>query len=146
MCRSLIVHFRSQAAEAMGAIGDSGALSILESYLNDESRAVRETCEIAIDRIKFEIAKPQDVDVSNSKRYVCDLNSSRIIHVTGCFSISPFASIDPAPALIEEETSIPRLKELLMDESLPLFKRYRAMFALRNMGTEESVLVKRFWT
>jgi deoxyhypusine monooxygenase len=32
------------------------------------------------------------------------------------------------------------LSKQLIDTSLPLFIRYRAMFALRNIGTEEAVL------
>ena len=40
-----------QAAEALGAISAESALPILREYLNDEERAVRETCEIAIDKI-----------------------------------------------------------------------------------------------
>lgn len=32
------------------------------------------------------------------------------------------------------------LRSSLLDEALPLFDRYRAMFALRNIGTEEAVL------
>jgi deoxyhypusine monooxygenase len=32
------------------------------------------------------------------------------------------------------------LKEILMNTGLSLFDRYRAMFALRDIGTEEAVL------
>jgi hypothetical protein len=39
-------------------------------------------------------------------------------------------SVDPAPPL--QETDTDRLQQLLMDETLPLFQRYRAMFSLRN--------------
>ena len=38
--------------------------------------------------------------------------------------------MDPAPPL--EETDTEQLRELLLDESLPMFHRYRAMFSLRN--------------
>ena len=43
-----------KAAEALGAIGDSSSLDILEEYLNDEHVVVRETCELSIAKIKFE--------------------------------------------------------------------------------------------
>jgi hypothetical protein len=32
-----------------------------------------------------------------------------------------------------------RLKQLLMDETLPLFQRYRAMFSLRNKVNESRI-------
>lgn len=35
---------------------------------------------------------------------------------------------------------MPELRLSLLDESLPLFERYRAMFALRNHGSEEAAL------
>lgn len=56
------------------------------------------------------------------------------ILTVGC---SDFASIDPAPPLAEEKDapSIPALQQRLLDTSLPLFKRYRAMFALRDLAS-----------
>lgn len=47
--------------------------------------------------------------------------------------------MDPAPPL--PEASVEELQAKLMDSNADLFDRYRAMFTLRNMGTEESVLV-----
>ena len=41
----------------------------------------------------------------------------------------------PAPSL----QSVSTLREQLLDTSLPLFSRYRAMFALRNIGTPDAV-------
>lgn len=35
---------------------------------------------------------------------------------------------------------MPALRTTLLDESLPLFRRYRAMFALRNEGSDAAVL------
>ena len=37
----------------MGAISASASLPVLREFLKDENRAVRETCEIALDRIKW---------------------------------------------------------------------------------------------
>lgn len=63
---------------------------------------------------------------------------------------SAFPTIDPAPASLhsplaantQQSTtqSVPELQATLMDTSLPLFARYRAMFALRNDGGREAVL------
>lgn len=52
--------------------------------------------------------------------------------------MNPYCSVDPAPPAPKK--SVPELRAQLLDESLPLFERYRAMFALRNLGTEEAVL------
>lgn len=52
---------------------------------------------------------------------------------------SPFLSVDPAPA-DRKELSTAELKARLLDLSLPLFVRYRAMFSLRNRNTKEAVL------
>jgi len=38
----------------MGAIGDSAALEVLRAHLNHEEAAIRETCEIAVDKIEFD--------------------------------------------------------------------------------------------
>lgn len=46
--------------------------------------------------------------------------------------------MDPAPPAVQR--GVPELRSTLLDEALPLFDRYRAMFALRNIGTEEAVL------
>lgn len=51
---------------------------------------------------------------------------------------NPYCSVDPAPPA--QRKSVPELRMQLLDESLPLFERYRAMFALRNLGSEEAVL------
>jgi deoxyhypusine monooxygenase len=51
--------------------------------------------------------------------------------------LSDFTSIDPAPAMPQstETPSIPELEKTLLDTSLPLFQRYRAMFALRDLSS-----------
>lgn len=50
---------------------------------------------------------------------------------------SDFASIDPAPPLAAtaKATLIPDLQDKLLDTKLPLFERYRAMFALRDLAS-----------
>lgn len=63
---------------------------------------------------------------------------------------STYTSIDPAPPSSHllsgqpkpvdvTEVSILSLKEKLLNPELPLFERYRAMFALRNIGTPAAV-------
>ncbi|KAI9291959.1 Deoxyhypusine hydroxylase [Neoconidiobolus thromboides FSU 785] len=107
---------RHEAAEAMGAIGDSSSISILKEYLKDDSIDVSQTCEIALEKIELE-NKP-DFELKKNSIY---------------------ASIDPAPPAFEDQ-SIEELEKILLDTEVPLFKRYRAMFSLRNLNSEASVL------
>ena len=51
---------------------------------------------------------------------------------------NPYKSVDPAPPA--RVTVVKDLEATLLDENLPLFQRYRAMFTLRNMSTTEAVL------
>jgi deoxyhypusine monooxygenase len=47
---------RHEAAEALGALGDQGSLPLLKRLRDDGSEevVVRETCEIAVDRVEWE--------------------------------------------------------------------------------------------
>lgn len=47
-------------------------------------------------------------------------------------------AVDPAPAYTGMTTQ--ELKEKMMDTSLSLFDRYRAMFGLRDKGDDESAM------
>ena len=107
---------RHEAAEALGAIGDPSVCSVLEKYANDSAQEVAETCQIALDRIKWLKSKDD-----------------------GTFQDSnPYDSVDPAPPIMGG--SIDEWKSQLNNTSLSLFTRYRAMFALRNHGGEQAVL------
>jgi len=93
---------RHESAEALGALGDAGSLNIMEKMRDDpnEQTVVRETCEIAIDRINWQLSE-------NSK-------SEKLKQ-------SDFASIDPAPpAASTSSPSIPQLRAALLDTSKPL--------------------------
>lgn len=53
---------RHEAAEALGAIGDQGSLPLLKELRDNaqEPDIIRETCDIAVDRIEWEHAKKQE--------------------------------------------------------------------------------------
>jgi multidrug efflux pump subunit AcrA (membrane-fusion protein) len=59
-------------------------------------------------------------------------------------------SVDPAPAEDFEakqaavKAQIAKLQAQLLDTKLTIFKRYRALFALRNINTPDAVLVRNF--
>ncbi|KZV63486.1 deoxyhypusine hydroxylase [Peniophora sp. CONT] len=124
---------RHEAAEAMGAISSETSLPILKKYASDPERAVRETCEIALDRIKW----------ANS-------DEGRAAAALTTQDLQTYTSIDPAPptsglltgAQISSDTNpddVSLLRDELLDTRRPLFERYRAMFALRNIGNAAAV-------
>ena len=49
--------------------------------------------------------------------------------------LSDFASVDPAPPTSDTGKSVEQLGQELMDTKIPLFMRYRAMFALRDLAS-----------
>ncbi|KAF3691382.1 Deoxyhypusine hydroxylase [Channa argus] len=107
---------RHEAGEALGAIGDPTVLDLLKEYSQDPVIEVAETCQLAVRRIEWL--------QSGGEKQLEDGN--------------PYSSVDPAPPAVRN--SVSELRSSLLDESLPLFERYRAMFALRNLGNEEAVL------
>ena len=98
------------------AIGNPEALPVLKRFRDDETECaeVRETCELSVDRIEF--LRNNAVEKS-----------------------AKFLSVDPAPAQ-DDVKDVAELEAILLDSSRSLFTRYRAMFALRDLGTEEAVL------
>lgn len=101
----------------MGAISDLESLPILRSFLSDPEIAVRETCELAIGKIEHDHLQP------------------------GPSSGGPgeYGTVDPAPSMIRAmHESLPgsenlgEMRRILLDRSLSLFERYRAMFGLRD--------------
>lgn len=92
-------------------------LKSLYNYLKFIYFQVSETCLIAIDRIKW---------LENSEKNAESLSEN------------PYFSVDPAPPC--QSDNIESLKQTLLDEGLPLFERYRALFSLRNLGTKDAVV------
>ncbi|KAJ3623928.1 hypothetical protein MTP99_017591 [Tenebrio molitor] len=107
---------RHEAAEALGAIASPDTISILEKFKSDPVIEVAETCQLALDRVKW-------------------LNSSQNEKLS---VKSPYNSVDPAPPATS--TNVAELKSTLLDENASLFERYRAMFSLRNLKSKEAVV------
>ena len=116
---------RHEAAEALGTIAKphlyNSIVSVLQKYTSDLSALVSDTCHIALEFIEWKQAS-----------------------VTNHFQISPFNSFDPAPPMTTGDMN--SWASDLLDSSLSLFKRYRAMFSLRNLNNVKAVdkLVKGF--
>lgn len=98
----------------MGAIGDPQAKEILEKYCQDPVIEVAETCQIALERLKW--LENRDLDIDEN----------------------PYVSVDPTPA--SNCKDIQELKKTLLDDNETLFNRYRAMFSLRNMRSDEATI------
>lgn len=107
---------RHEAGEALGAIGNVSVIPILEEYSNNSIPEIAETCELAMNRLKWLQSNDQEKNLLRS----------------------PYMSIDPAPPAEISDISV--LKKTLLDENKSLFDRYRAMFTLRNLRTPESIL------
>ncbi|XP_053159984.1 deoxyhypusine hydroxylase [Hemicordylus capensis] len=105
---------RHEAGEALGAIGNPEVLDVLKQYSEDPVIEVAETCQLAVKRLEWLQKHPAQPPSS------------------------PYCSVDPAPPA--EEGDVEELRQALLNDSLPLFERYRAMFALRNIGGEAAVL------
>jgi len=111
---------RHEAAEALGAIGGDNAERILKQFEAHPVLEVRHTCQIALGLIQWKKKNPDSADANASN--------------------SNFKSVDPAPPS-GPDTPLPILKSTLLDHTLPLFDRYRSLFALRNMATPEAIKV-----
>lgn len=106
---------RHEAGEALGAIGNPEVLGLLQQYSTDPVVEVAETCQLAVRRLEWLQQHPGEATCAG-----------------------PYLSVDPAPPAAEGDVG--RLRETLLDEAQPLFDRYRAMFALRNVGGKEAAL------
>ncbi|KAK7194355.1 deoxyhypusine hydroxylase [Novymonas esmeraldas] len=123
---------RHEAAEALGAIGSPLALRVLEAHgdpAKEPEAAIRETCELALARLAMKEASGEGA----------------VAPPQGC----EFVSVDPSPAFsalyAADDEPVPQtvaeLEAVLLDTSgrTRLFRRYMAMFSLRNLATEEAV-------
>lgn len=110
---------RHEAGEALGALGNQSepVYEALNKYANDPAKEVAETCQLALNRLEWLKKK----DSLNEK-----------------LSDNPYYSVDPAPPSTEQSVSV--LRDGLLDDNKSLFERYRAMFALRNIGTDEAIM------
>lgn len=115
---------RHESAEALGAIGHSSSISVLEKYSKHPASEISETCQIAIELINWKL---QQEALEEAKGNHCANHRGL------------YLSVDPAPPLTEA-LSIADLQKNLLDPSLSLFHRYRAMFSLRDANCDSSAL------
>ncbi|KAG2125696.1 ARM repeat-containing protein [Suillus clintonianus] len=100
---------RHEAEEAMGAISSPDFKAVLTKYLTDPNRNNSE----------------------EGRQHLASKESSD--------QTPTYTSIDPAPPSSKLLSGQNQMTSTLLDTSVPLFQRYRAMFALRNTGTPAAV-------
>ena len=147
---------RHEAAEAAGAIGCPGAWRLVEEHLDDATREVAETCQLAVQRMAWYERKQQEEQ--EEKKRIRD-KKERDQNGDGggdgddgqqraeqgaakgeaAAVIKRYLSVDPAPPAAPG-TPPERLVAALLDEnSTPIFDRYRALFSLRDAGGPAAV-------
>ncbi|XP_077232146.1 uncharacterized protein LOC143866861 [Tasmannia lanceolata] len=112
---------RHESGEALGAIGrhTDEILSLLQKYSKHHVRELSETCDLALDRLKWYNESNGDKNPESS---------------------SPYNAVDPTPSY-PDSMPLKELESIFLDENKSLFERYRALFTLRNIGTPEAVAV-----
>lgn len=86
---------------------------------SDPAQEVRETCELALQRI-------------------LNLKDAAAADDSTAPDISPFMFVDPA-APATSCSSVDQLRELLLDEEKGMYERYAALFTLRNDGGNKAI-------
>ena len=104
---------RHECCEALGAIADIDTIPIVEKYCNDSAVEIAETAQLALECIKMAQSEQK---IARSK----------------------YNSVDPAPSF-EDISDLDTLRAIYLSESDSLFRRYRAMFTLRDIGSDEAV-------
>mmetsp|Transcript_34456 Transcript_34456/g.60445 ORF Transcript_34456/g.60445 Transcript_34456/m.60445 type:complete len:263 (+) Transcript_34456:3-791(+) len=105
---------RHEAAEALGALGYAKSRPVLEEFKNVEDKELAETCVLALDRLNW-------------------LETQEVVEP------SHIPAVDPAPPM-PKTVAFEDLVAKLNDPSLSMFIRYRALFALRDLGTTEAIV------
>lgn len=76
---------RHEAAEALGALGDAGSLEILKGLRDDvgELEVIRETCDIAVERIRWENSEEAKGEKLKPRYVFCSFGLRDSIHCRG---------------------------------------------------------------
>lgn len=134
---------RHEAAEALGAIADPASLALLREHAADGAEEVAQTCALALARLDFHIAKgscgcekrPLEVLRLERERERAPAGEppARAAERPASPADGPssiYNYVDPAPPA--DAAPVATLRARLLDAALPLFERYRALFALRD--------------
>lgn len=119
---SIVIH---EAVEGYANLNTDNIQKLLHQFKGVDDELIGETCELALELNKW------NEETKNGETEGIDLK--KLKHSTN----------DPAPPYNiagEEEKyrDVEWLKKLLLNPAEPIFERYRAMFTLREIGTDES--------
>jgi deoxyhypusine monooxygenase len=146
---------RHEAAEALGAIEAPESLRVLAKHAADSASEVSDTCGLALAQLNHQISKgacgcerrPQEALRAEAAAAVATVEQAvqePLEHVElACRrpssppaeSAPKYTYVSPAPAA--KAAPLPTLRGQLLDQALPLFDRYRALFALRDAVPKE---------
>jgi deoxyhypusine monooxygenase len=142
---------RHESAEALGAIADAGSLALLDEFSGDVRPEVAETCQIAARRVRWVLDREARGAAAAAAGVGAADARARAVAGAGAdapaaddderVDQNPYESVDPAPAKRKPlNTEVPAIQKVLVDQAVPLFERYKAMFSLRNCGSRGAVL------
>lgn len=119
---SIVLH---EAAEALGNISNENNIKLLEKFVNYDDEIIKETCELAIENLKW---------LNNTNNGVLEgFDEGNKYYCTN----------DPAPPFnFDKEPKykdVSLLKKILVEGST--FEKNRVLFTLRNLGTEDAINV-----
>ena len=118
---SIVIH---EAVEGYANLNPKNIYTLLEKFKDRNDQLVYETCELALDLKKWN----EETDVGKTE----NLDLTKLKYTTN----------DPAPPYNPENNenykSVEWLKNLLLDPTKSIFERYRAMFTLREIATDEA--------
>jgi deoxyhypusine monooxygenase len=118
---SIVIH---EAVEGYANLNPDNITKLLKKFEGIDDELVNETCELALELKKWN----EETNFGETE----GLNLKSLKHWTN----------DPAPPYNQEKNdhfkSVDWLKSLLLDPTKPIFERYRAMFTLREIGTDEA--------
>ncbi|SBS87914.1 deoxyhypusine hydroxylase, putative [Plasmodium ovale] len=126
---------RHEAAEGLAAIGSDSNIEIIRKFLNDEKIEVRETCELALSSL-LEKNKYTVCSCCNKNNIKDALKKTR----NDEFVSKKFNTIDPVVFTSDDNKSVDNLIDDLNNENIPLKLRYEALFKLRDMQSDYSIM------
>ncbi|CAK9796755.1 Deoxyhypusine hydroxylase [Anthophora quadrimaculata] len=144
---------RFRALFTLKNIGGSKAIEQIYNCFKDESALLKHELAYCLGQMQDSHAVPILIEIlkDTTQEPMVRHEAGEALGAIGDSSVIPILkeyskdcisevaeTLDPAPPA--DITDVKKLKEILLDENVPLFERYQAMFSLRNIHTPESIL------
>ncbi|KAF3901487.1 hypothetical protein ABW20_dc0102879 [Dactylellina cionopaga] len=134
---------RHESAEALAAIGGADSLPLLKEYLNDKDEAVRQTCELSIAKIEYDLSKKAETEDLQKRAMfrLRDMGTPEAIDALASGFADPSALFRHEIAFIFGQMSDPHSKDALLkvlaDTKEDGMVRHEAAEALGSIGLPE---------